>query len=378
MSESTPRILIVDDEESIREGVSRKLESEGYSCTIAASGRAALDEAARQDFDLVLMDIKMPGLSGMDVLPRLLAVHPDSSVVMITAVNDTQTAVQAMKLGALDYVTKPFDVDSLMMRVEKALERRKLVLENREYQSRLEQMVEQQMGQIRQYYDGAIQALAREEMALKKLSEAPPSLGSEDSDEVYLLMARALAEAAEARDVYSRGHSERVALSASEIAVRLGCPEDVTRNVHLAALVHDVGKIAVPEHILFKPGRLTSAEVGEIQRHPLRSVEMLRHMEYFKSALPIVAGHHEWYDGKGYPNGLKGEDIPLGARILAVADAHDAMSSPRPYRPQLSQPDIVGTLKKGSGTQWDAAVVDALVQALDQEAPTQQAPVGTQ
>lgn len=370
MAESTARVLIVDDEESIREGVSRKLQAEGYACTTAASGRDALEEAATQDFDLVLMDIKMPGLSGMDVLPKLLADHPDASVIMITAVNDTQTAVQAMKLGALDYVTKPFDVDSLMMRVEKALERRKLVLENRDYQSRLEQMVEQQMGQIRQYYDGAIQALAREEMALKQLSEDPPPVRSEDSDEVYLLMARALAEAAEAREVYARGHSERVALSASEITARLGCPKDVARNVHLAALVHDVGKIAVPEHVLFKPGRLTSAELSEIQRHPLRSVEMLRHMDFFKSALPMVAGHHEWYDGTGYPDGLKGEEIPLGARILAVADAYDAMSSPRPYRPRLSHPDIVGTLKKGAGTQWDPAVVDALVQTLSQEAPT--------
>jgi len=364
MERLTARILVVDDEESIRSGVSRRLEAEGYTCTMAASGSEALEKASGQDFDLVLMDIKMPGLSGMEVLPKLLAEHPDASVVMITAVNDTQTAVEAMKLGALDYVTKPFDVDGLVMRVEKALERRMLVVENRHYQSHLEQMVEQQVGQIRQYYDEAMQALAREEMALAQLSEAPSPTRTDDCGETCLEMATALARTVEVREAYARGHSERVALVARDIAVQLGCPDELVRDLHLAALVHDIGKIAVPEHILFKRGRLSSVEWSEIRSHPLRSVEMIRHLESFKGAMPIVEGHHERHDGKGYPRGLKGENIPLGARILAVANAYDAMSSPRPYRPRLSNDDLIRVLTKGAGSQWDPSVVDALIQSL--------------
>jgi putative two-component system response regulator len=320
----------------------------------------------------------MPGLSGMEALPKLLAEHPDASVVMITAVNDTQTAVEAMKLGALDYVTKPFDVDGLVMRVEKALERRMLVVENRHYQSHLEQMVEQQVGQIRQYYDEAIQALAREEMALAQLSEAPPSTRSDDCGEACLEMATVLARAAEARESYARGHSERVALVACDIAAQLGCPDELVRDLHLAALVHDIGKIAVPERILFKQGRLSSVEWSEIRSHPLRSVEMIRHLDSFKGAMPIVESHHERHDGKGYPHGLKGEDIPLGARILAVANAYDAMSSPRQYRPRLSNDDLLRVLTKGADSQWDPAVVDALMQTLSRaDSTARHLPVGT-
>jgi putative two-component system response regulator len=378
MERLTARILVVDDEESIRTGVSRRLQAEGYACTMAASGNEALAKASGQDFDLVLMDIKMPGLSGMEALPKLLAEHPDASVVMITAVNDTQTAVEAMKLGALDYVTKPFDVDGLVMRVEKALERRMLVVENRHYQSHLEQMVEQQVGQIRQYYDEAIQALAREEMALAQLSEAPPSTHGDDCGEACLEMATVLARAAEARESYARGHSERVALVACDIAAQLGCPDELVRDLHLAALVHDIGKIAVPERILFKQGRLSSVEWSEIRSHPLRSVEMIRHLDSFKGAMPIVESHHERHDGKGYPHGLKGEDIPLGARILAVANAYDAMSSPRPYRPRLSNDDLLRVLTKGADSQWDPAVVDALMQTLSRaDSTARHLPVGT-
>jgi DNA-binding NtrC family response regulator len=169
VDEAKGTILVVDDEEAVRGIVSRKLRLDGYSCVEAADGEGALWQTFMQDFDLVLMDIKMPGLSGMEALPKMVMDHPDTCVVMITAVSDIQTAVEAMKLGAYDYLPKPFNLDDLVMRVERALERRRLVLENREYQLRLEQKVERQVGQIQQYYDEAIQALAREQMALEEL-----------------------------------------------------------------------------------------------------------------------------------------------------------------------------------------------------------------
>ncbi len=162
-------ILIVDDEESLRGVVYRKLQSQGYNCVVAVDGKDAIWKAFLQDFDIVLMDIKMPGLSGMEVLPRIMIDHPDTCVVMLTAVSDTQTAVDAMKLGAYDYLTKPFNMDDLVMKVEKALERRRLVLENREYQLRLEQKVQWQGGQIQQYRSEAEEALSREQEALTEL-----------------------------------------------------------------------------------------------------------------------------------------------------------------------------------------------------------------
>lgn len=334
---------------------------------IAADGKEALKKAFMQDFALVLLDIKMPGMSGMEVLSRMATDYPDTSVVMITAVGDSQTAVESMKLGAYDYVTKPFDMDSLVMSVERALERRNLVLENREYQLRLEQKVEQQTGQVRQYCREAIEALAREEMALRKLSGASGIEKNADFEDVYLQVARVLAQMVEIHEPYARGHSERVAVLANEIALQLGCPDELMRDIQLAATVHDVGKIVVPDHILFKPGHLTSAEHSEIKRHPTATVDIIRHVDYFKGIVPLVESHHEWYDGKGYPRKLKGGNIPLGARILAVADAYDAMTCPRPYRSRLSNEDAVQALEKGAGTQWDPAIVNAFLKILKRE-----------
>jgi DNA-binding response OmpR family regulator len=167
MEQARGIILIVDDEEAIRGILSRKLEVDGYDCEVAADGKEALWKAFMKDYDLVLMDIKMPGLSGMEALPQMVTNHPDTCVIMMTAVVDTETAVQAMKLGAYDYVTKPFDLDDLGMRVEKALERRKLLLENRDYQLQLEQKIHQQAWQIREHYREAVEALSREQMALE-------------------------------------------------------------------------------------------------------------------------------------------------------------------------------------------------------------------
>ncbi len=169
MEEARGMILIVDDEGSIRDILCRKLESEGYNCVVAVNGREALWKAFMQDFDLVLMDIKMPGLSGMEALPKMVTDHPDTCVVMLTAVADLETAVEAMKVGAYDYLPKPFNMDDLIMKVERALERRRLVLENREYQLRLERRIEQQAGQIRQYHSEATEALVREQEALTEL-----------------------------------------------------------------------------------------------------------------------------------------------------------------------------------------------------------------
>jgi putative two-component system response regulator len=370
MEEADVTILIVDDEDAIRSMLTRKLELDGYSCEVASDGNEALWKAFMKDFDLVLMDIKMPGLSGMEALPQMVIDHPDTCVIMITAVVDAKTAVEAMKLGAYDYVTKPFDLDDLSMRVRRALERRRLVLENREYQHHLEQKVKQQVEQVEEYYSKAIQAVSHEQVVLNEVGGEAQGDGSE---EAYLHMAKSLALMAEVHEPYARGHAERVGLRASEIAGQLRCSDKLVKQIKIAAMLHDIGKIAIPDHILFKSGLLTPAEYSEVKRHSTVAVEIINHVDYFKDVVSLIEAHHEWYNGKGYPKNLKGESIPLGARIIAVADAYDAMTCPRPYRPRLSNEEAVQILKKGAASQWDPMVVDALFKVLERESMTLQA-----
>jgi response regulator RpfG family c-di-GMP phosphodiesterase len=364
MDETKLAILVVDDEESIRGLLRRKLGADGYECDMAADGKEALWKAFMKDFDLVLMDIKMPGLSGMEALPQMVTDHPDTSVVMLTAVADAKTAVEAMKLGAYDYVTKPFDLDDLSMRVRRALERRRLVLENREYQRRLEERVQQQEGRIQQYSQDAVETLSREQAVRNRLNGGNHQDGLE---EAYLHMAESLALMAEAHEPYARGHSERVSLRAGEIAIQLRCSAEVIKRVKVAATLHDIGKVVIPDQILFKPGPLTPAEYSEVKRHPVAAVGIIQEVSYFEDILAIIESHHEWYNGKGYPKKLKGDEIPLGARIIAVADAYDAMTCPRPYRSRLSNEEAVQALKKGAAAQWDPRVVEALFKILERE-----------
>jgi putative two-component system response regulator len=364
MDETKLAILVVDDEESIRGLLRRKLGADGYECDMAADGKEALWKAFMKDFDLVLMDIRMPGLSGMEALPQMVTDHPDTSVVMLTAVADAKTAVEAMKLGAYDFITKPFDLDDLSLRVRRALERRRLVLENREYQRRLEERLQRQEGQIQNYHQEAMKSLTREQEAINKLGGGNHQDGLE---EAYLQMAGSLALMAEAHEPYARGHSERVSLRAGEIAIQLRCSAEVIKRVKVAATLHDIGKVVIPDQILFKPGPLTPAEYSEVKRHPVAAVGIIQEVSYFEDILAIIESHHEWYNGKGYPKKLKGDEIPLGARIIAVADAYDAMTCPRPYRSRLSNEEAVQALKKGAAAQWDPRVVEALFKILERE-----------
>ncbi len=349
-------ILIVDDEEPIRNIICRRLQEEGYNCVTAVNGKDALQQAFMHDLDLVLLDIKMPVMTGMEALPRIITDHPDTSVVMVTAVGDTTTAVEAMKIGAYDYLIKPFHMDDLLTRVRRALERRKLILQNEEYRRRLEQRVQQQAVAIDEYYQQAIGALAQDQITLDATLE-----------NTFLQILATLSLMAEMHEPYIRGHSQRVSMLAKETALKLACSKELVREIRLAAKVHDIGKIVIPDHILFKPEPLTPAEYSEVKRHPTAAADIIRHVSHFKGLLPLIESHHESYDGKGYPQGLKGEGIPLGARILAVADAYDAMTCPRPYRPRLSSEEALQVLKRGAGKQWDPRVVNALIQILKQE-----------
>ena len=367
MSKAKASILIVDDEEPIRRILSRKLEAEGYTCVTAGDGSEALWQASKEDFSAMLLDIKMPGQSGLEVLTQMNIDHPDTAVIMITAIAESGTAIEAMKSRAYDYVMKPFNMHEVIEKLQEALERRESVLQNRSYQQCLEERVEQQEGQIGQVHREAVEALVREQLALEKAYGLAGSERKAESDSAFVQLAKALALVTEMREPYLRGHAEQVRSLATQIAVSLGCPDQFVQNIGFAALIHDIGKVVIPERILFKKGRLSRTEYSEVKRYPMVSVDVLRDVEHFKDVTPIVESQQEWYDGSGYPNKLKGEAIPLGARILAVADAYDAMTSIRPYRPSMDQEEATSRLREGAGTQWDPLVVDAFLRMLDRQ-----------
>ncbi len=324
-NEKKANVLIVDDEATIREVLQRTLESEGYECHTAADAYEALELMEANIADLVLSDIMMPGMSGVDLLKEINERSPDTAVILVTAVSDTQTAINAMKLGASDYVTKPFNLVEVMMSVDRALEKRSLVLSNRDYREKLEEKVEKQTEEIRTTFLGAVKALA---------------------------------EALEAKDPYTHGHSKRVTEIAITLAQEMGLPQEEQERIRLAGLVHDIGKIGIPEEILHKAGRLTPEEFDYIKEHPSIGERILKPIIRDVQVLEIVRHHHEHFSGGGYPEGLEGENIPLGSRLMAVADAYDAMTSSRPYRNALDVAKARKQLLDNRGVQFDPEAVD--------------------
>jgi putative nucleotidyltransferase with HDIG domain len=329
------RIMVVDDEATIREVLQRTLEGEGYACLTAFDAEDAISHLKKGGIDLVLTDIMMPGKTGVELLGDIRADYPDTAVIMLTAVADAQTAINAMKQGASDYVTKPFNLVEVMMSVDRALEKRSLLIANREYRNLLEQKVEEQTEQIRITFLGAVKSLA---------------------------------EALEAKDPYTNGHSKRVTEITVTLAVELGLSRQQQDQIRLAGLVHDIGKIGVPEEILHKPGKLSEVEFEFIKEHPTIGEKILKPIISDRQVLAIVRCHHERFAGGGYPEGISGEDIPLGARLMAVADAYDAMTSSRPYRNALSPKKAISQLLASRGSQFDPEVVDLFI-ACEEKMP---------
>lgn len=333
-TDARPSVLVVDDEEVVACVLARGLARAGYPVSIALSGAEALRLLDSGSFSLLLTDIHMPEMRG-DELQRLARQKdPDLAVLLVTAVQDVACAVECLTEGAYDYLIKPFKLSDIVVRVQKALERRSLTLENRSYQANLERRVQEQAERLRKMLQYSLATLI---------------------------------EALEAKDENTRNHSTRVADLATALAGRLGC-EDANwiARLRVAALFHDIGKIGVPEAILNKPGRLTESEMAEICRHPVIGEAILRPLlDGDTDMLSIIRGHHEQWNGNGYPDGLVGEETPLGARIVAVADAYDAMTSARPYRSGMPRSRALQILREGAGAQWDPAVVTAFLEILE-------------
>ncbi len=332
---SPEKILVVDDEEAIREVVSTMLQAQGFECAAVGNGRIALDYLQKNSIDLVLSDMVMPEMDGLKLLEWLRTHDPDVPVIMVTAMHDLSTALEAIRRGAYDYILKPFEKDQLFLGVRRALQHRRLVMENRNYQRNLEEAVEERTA---------------------KLSETLEQLEQSYDDTL-----EALGGALDLKDAETEGHCQRVTAFTISIARAMGVPQEIMPSIARAAFLHDIGKMAIPDSILRKPGPLTDDEKQVMRRHCEIGYNMVTRIPFLRDAAEIVLSHQEFFDGTGYPRGLRGEEIPLGARIFAVADALDAMISDRPYRRALPLSHARNEIRRCSGTQFDPDVVEVFL-----------------
>jgi len=333
--DSIENILVVDDEEAIREVVSTMLESKGYHCTTVSNGRAAQEIVKRTTPDLVLSDMIMPEMDGIKLLEWLRQFDPEIPVIMVTAIHDISTALEAIRRGAYDYILKPFEKDQLYLGVNRALQHRRLVTENRNYQRDLEKQVEERT--------------ARLTIALAQLEQS------------YDDTLEALGSALDLKDAETEGHCQRVTAFTISIAKAMPVPNAYLPILARAAFLHDIGKMGIPDKVLLKPGPLTDDEKVIMRRHCQIGYDMLIRIPFLRDAAEIVLAHQEFFDGTGYPRGLKNEEIPLGARIFAIADSMDAMLSDRPYRKALPMAYAREEIQRCSGTQFDPRVVEVFL-----------------
>ena len=328
------RILIVDDEEAIREVVSTLLTAQGYKCQTAPNGEEALRAMRDGGFDLVLSDLVMPGVDGLKLIEMVRGYDAEIPVIMVTAMHDISTAIEAMRRGAYDYILKPFEKEQLFLSVRRALEHRRLIYENRLYQQELERRVEERTLQLSQ--------------ALEELEQS------------YDYTLEALASALDLKDAETEGHCQRVTAMTIVMARAMGVGEAELRQIARGAFLHDIGKMGIPDSILRKPGPLTPEETTIMRTHCDIGYQVLERIPFLREASEIVLSHQEKYDGTGYPRNLKAEQIPLGARVFAVADTLDAMTTNRPYQTALDVEEALKLIHKVAGTKFDTSVVEAL------------------
>jgi putative nucleotidyltransferase with HDIG domain len=338
------QVLVVDDDPAVREVLTAILREEGYAVTQADSAEQALAELSNQGaarLPIVLSDLKMPEHDGQWLLDQVLKRHPMAAVVMLTGYGDTENAVECLKRGACDYLLKPPRITELVRSIERAASRRRLAVARARYQEGLERRVEEKTAQ---------------------LSRALAGIG-----EAYQHTLAALVAALDAREHETSDHSQRVVRYTLAIADKMGLRGVELEDIGRGALLHDIGKIGVPDGILLKPGPLTPSEWAEMRRHPEIGWQILQSISFLAIPAEIVLSHQERWDGLGYPRGLKGEQIHLGARVFAIADTLDAMTSDRPYRRASSYADSRAEIARCSGTQFDPAAVRAFL-TLDDSA----------
>jgi putative nucleotidyltransferase with HDIG domain len=333
-------LLVVDDEEAIRRSMRKYLALQGYEVAVAASGEEALTVLGRQKIAALLLDVNLPGINGVDLVPRVLELEPDAAILMLTAVNDATSAALCLQRGALDYLLKPVDLTHLGRSVQNALQQR---------QSRLE-------GRDGGGWRGGEIATRTAERRLEQANQERISVATLD----------ALVNALEAKDSYNRGHSARVADLSASIAAQLGCDDAMIEAVRTAGRLHDIGKIGIREEVLNKQGPLTDEEFEHVKRHVLVGSQILAPLVHLKDVITYVRSHHERWDGFGYPDRLTGEQIPLGGRIIAAVEIYDALTTSRPYQEKMPPEIAVVRMADLVGTVLDRAVYQALEAVVTQ------------
>jgi putative two-component system response regulator len=328
------QILVVDDEEPIRSALKKFLTQQQFEVYAAGTGEEALEQLRRHRIALMLCDIRMPGTSGVDLVPQAIEAEPDLAILMLTAVNDATSAALCMQRGAMDYLTKPIELADLGRAVQRALRRRELQLENRQLNQWLKEEVTTRSAELH-----------RERMKLERISIAT---------------LEALVNALEAKDPYMRGHSARVADLSATIANQLGLPEEQVETVRVAGRLHDIGKIGTRESVLNKQGALTPEEFEHVKQHVVIGSQILAPLAHLGNIIPAVRGHHERWDGSGYPDALRGDEIPLAARIIGAAEVFDALSTSRAYQEKMTAEQAVTRLADLSGSVVDPRVYEAL------------------
>ena len=336
-------VLVVDDEEGIRESI-RMILSDEYEVLSAPDGEMALKILKARDLDLVFLDIRMPGMDGMEFLRRAKGMKPDVEII-ITAFASLDTAVEALRYGVMDYIEKPFRVDRIIELARKGVERRRKAQRIR---AMLEE-IEQFKGQMFPFLE----------------EKAPSGVSARNIEEYIVQTLISFVRAIDIKDAYTKSHSLRVAYISRSIAIEIGLDRETVGEIAKAGLVHDIGKIGIDERILRKPGPLTPGEFEIMKRHPELGCRIIEPLSILRNAIPMVRGHHERYEGLGYPNGLRGDEIPLGARIISVADVYDAMRSDRSYRKAYSHSEAREYLKRAAGTHFDKWIVEVFLKIMD-------------
>ncbi len=330
---SKEKILVIDDELAPRESIRMVLKDQ-YAVSTASGALEGIDMIGTDPVDLIVMDIKMPKMDGITALQEIKKKHPDTEVILLTAYASLETARDAIRFGAFDYLIKPFDKDDVLAVVKKGLAKRRtntglkmerdILLDRATY---LEDQVNSARNKIMTCYEGTVSALIL---------------------------------TIDAKDHYTYNHSNRVSKLSCSIARAMGVPEQTIKEIGNAASIHDIGKVGIEENILKKNGKLSLEEYTEIKKHPAIGVRIVQSIPFLEDAIPVILHHHERYDGKGYPEGITGDQIPLSARIVIVADAIDAMMSDRPYRDALTMTKVLSELKENSGTQFDPEIVEII------------------
>jgi putative two-component system response regulator len=332
MSKNKGQVLIVDDEVYIQEILKSTLADAGYDCVAVGSAEAAITALQSQEFDIAFTDIRMPGKQGTELLQEIKAGFPEIIVLMITAIDSAGMAVESMRLGAYDYIVKPFNLDQVLISANRALDKRRLENASRDYQKYLRQIADERSAETRRLFYSMTQVF------------------------VHLL---------DLKTPFNEGHSRRVAEQSRYVARELKMTDDGVRKVYLAALLHDVGTILVEDMLLNKQGLLTADELHHIQERSALADEVLRPILDDEEVLKSIRHNREHYDGSGYPGGLRGNLIPLGARVIAVVEAFDAITVGRPYRLPRSPEDAIQELVRCTQTQFDPQIVTVFADLYD-------------